>query len=160
MLYSGGEATRRYHAGEMKRLEQLVEQLQGENIRLKKTVDKQDDKLEKMEKQTEKMETMAATNAALRSRLANLLARVRAQPQPEAAGLPQMLGGGSSRESPVARNLIPSFFQQSPQDGAERSRSDKGSPHGSPLTPLSDLDLSGIDAGEFYAALARSLPNQ
>ena len=39
----------------MKRLEQLVEQLQGENIRLKKTVDKQDDKLEKMEKQTEKM---------------------------------------------------------------------------------------------------------
>ena len=159
MLYSGGEATRRYHAGEMKRLEQLVEQLQGENIRLKKTVDKQDDKLEKMEKQTEKMKTMAATNAALRSRLANLLARVRAQPQPEAAGLPQMLGGGSSRESPVARNLIPSFFQeQSPQDGAERSRSDKGS--GSPLTPLSDLDLSGIDAGEFYAALARSLTNQ
>ena len=83
MLYSGPEATRRYHAGEMKRLEQLVEQLQGENIRLKKTVDKQDDKLEKMEKQTEKMKTMAATNAALRSRLANLLARARAQPQPE-----------------------------------------------------------------------------
>ena len=157
MLYSGPEATRRYHAGEMKRLEQLVEQLQGENIRLKKTVDKQDDKLEKMEKQTEKMETMAATNAALRSRLANLLARVRAQPQPEAAGLPQMLGGGSSRESPVARNLIPSFSEQSPQDGAERSRSDKGS--GSPLTPLSDLDLSdaGIDAREFWAAIARSL---
>ena len=177
MLYSGPEATRRYHAGEMKRLEQLVEQLQGENIRLKKTVDKQDDKLEKMEKQTEKMETMAATNAALRSRLANLLARVRAQPQPEAAaqpeaaglpqmlgGGPQMLGGGSSRESPVARNLIPSFSEQSPQDGAEftlaeRSRSDKGS--GSPLTPLSDLDLSdaGIDAREFWAAIARSLTN-
>ena len=165
MLYSGPEATRRYHAGEMKRLEQLVEQLQGENIRLKKTVDKQDDKLEKMEKQTEKMKTMAATNAALRSRLANLLARARAQPQPEAAaqpeaaGLPQMLGGGSSRESPVARNLIPSFSEQSPQDGAERSRSDKGS--GSPLTPLSDLDLSdaGIDAREFWAAIARSLTN-
>ena len=114
------------------------------------------DKMEKMEKQTEKMETMAATNAALRSRLGNLLARVRAQPQSEAEGLPEMRGGGSSRQSPVARNLIPSFFQQSPQDGAERSRSDKGSP----LTPLSDLDLSGIDAGEFYAALARSLTNQ
>ena len=59
-----------------------------------------------------------------------------------------MRGGGSSRQSPVARNLIPSFFEQSPQDGAERSRSDKGS--GSPLTPLSDLDLSdaGIDARE------------
>ena len=72
-------------------------------------------------------------------------------------GLPEMRGGGSSRQSPVARNLIPSFFEQSPQDGAERSRSDKGS--GSPLTPLSDLDLSdaGIDAGEFWAAVARSL---
>ena len=85
------------------------------------------------------------------------VARVRAQPQPEAEGLPEMRGGGSSRQSPVARNLIPSFFEQSPQDGAERSRSDKGS--GSPLTPLSDLDLSdaGIDAREFWAAIARSL---
>ena len=106
-----------------------------------------------MEKQTEKMETMAATIAALRSRLGNLLARLRAQPQPEAEGLPEMRGGGSSRQSPV-RNLFPSLFQQSPH-GAERSRSDKGSP----LTPLSDLDLSGIDADEFYAALARSLTN-
>ena len=79
---------------------------------------------------------------------------VAVQPRPEMM-LPEMRGGGSSRQSPV-RNLIPSFVQQSPQDGAERSRSDKGSP----LTPLSDLDLSGIDAGEFYAALARSLTNQ
>ena len=132
------------------------------------TVDKQDDKLEKMEKQTEKMEKMAETIAALRSKLGHLQARLRAQPRPEMMlpemrgggpsrdeGLPEMRGGGSSRQSPV-RNLIPSFVQQSPQDGAERSRSDKGSP----LTPLSDLDLSGIDAGEFYAALARSLTNQ
>ena len=64
--------------------------------------------------------------------------------------LPEMRGGGSSHQSPV-RNLFPSLFQKSPH-GAERSRSDQGS-------PLSDLDLSGIDADDLFAALARSLTN-
>ena len=156
-------AQRRYHAAEAKYREELLEQLKSENAFLKVTADKQAEKIEKMEKQTEtmeaekiektekqteKMEKMAETIAALRSKLGHLQARLRAQPRPEMM-LPEMRGGGPSRESPVR-----SLFQNSPRRSAERSRSeqDEGS-------PLSDLDLSAFEPEDLFAALARSLTN-
>ena len=159
-------AQRRYHAAEAKLREELLEQLKSENAFLKVTADrqaekiekmekqtevtadKQAEKIEKMEKQTEKMEKMAETIAALRSKLGHLQARLRAQPRPEMM-LPEMRGGGPSRESPVR-----SLFPNSPRRSAERSRSeqDEGS-------PLSDLDLSAFEPEDLFAALARSLTN-
>ena len=147
-------AQRRYHAAEARHAveaklrEELLEQLKSENAFLKVTADKQAEKIEKMEKQTEKMEKMAETIAALRSKLGHLQARLRAQPRPEMM-LPEMRGGGPSRESPVR-----SLFQNSPRRSAERSRSeqDEGS-------PLSDLDLSAFEPEDLFAALARSLTN-
>ena len=111
----------------------------------------QADKNEKMEKQTEKMEKMAETIAALRSKLGQFQARHRAQPRPEMM-LPEMRGGGPLRESPVR-----SLFQNSPRRSAERSRSEQD--EGSPLSDL-HADLSAVDAGEIFAALARSLANE
>ena len=148
-------AQRRYHAAEARHAveakyrEELLEQLKSENAFLKVTADKQAEKIEKMEKQTEKMEKMAETIAALRSKLGHLQARLRAQPRPEMM-LPEMRGGGPSRESPVR-----SLFQNSPRRSAERSRSeqDEGSPQ------LSDLDLSAFEPEDLFAALARSLTN-
>ena len=162
-------AQRRYHAAEARHAveaklrEELFEQLKSENAFLKVTADKQAEKIEKMEKQTEKMEAekiektekqtekmekMAETIATLRSKLGHLQARLRAQPRPEMM-LPEMRGGGPSRESPVR-----SLFQNSPRRSAERSRSeqDEGS-------PLSDLDLSAFEPEDLFAALARSLTN-
>ena len=142
-------AQRRYHAAEAKLREELLEQLKSENAFLKVTADRQAEKIEKMEKQTEKMEKMAETIAALRSKLGHLQARLRAQPRPEMM-LPEMRGGGPSRESPVR-----SLFPNSPRRSAERSRSeqDEGSPQ------LSDLDLSAFEPEDLFAALARSLTN-
>ena len=136
--------------------EELLEQLKSENAFLKESIlslrSMQAEKNEKIEKQTEKMEKMAETIAALRSKLGQFQARHRAQLRSEMM-LPEMRGGGPLRESPVR-----SLFQNSPRRSAERSRSEQD--EGSPLSDVNQfVNLSGIDADEFYAALARSLPN-